>query len=494
MRNLFSQDKWKYLSITLIGILATSMLSVAFQLPQQIQDTLFGEQVNAPYGPHLAYGAGALTNVFALPSNNLFKGSAFYNVGFTTATTGTIKTIEITYPGGFNVAGAKLIQSQGTGAGSISVIGQVVKYTITTPVSVTAPKGMSILIANIVNPAIASNQVSVTTKDASAVIIDGPTNSATFSLTSVSFSMLAGNSIGTTKIIDGQVMTSDLANNAVTLPKLAADAVNSTNIVDGAIQLVDLAANSVDSSKITDESITGLDVSPNANLDITNLKIGGIPQLGMWNGRISLANTLNPVDSAQGEDQVGFDNSITIGTDGLPVISYFHAQLGDLKVLHCGNAECSSGNITTTVDSTGAAGSHSSIAIGKDGLPVISYQLDGDLKVLHCGNELCNSGNTANTVDSIGSVGYYTSVIIGADGLPVISYLDATNGNLKVAHCGNTGCSSGNTVTNADTAAADVGWTTSIAIGTDGLPVISYHDHTSFDLKVLHCEIGRAHV
>src|SRR5438093_285757 len=141
MRNLFSQDKWKYLSIALIGILATSLLA-AFQLPQQLQDTLFAEQVNAPYGLPSAYGAGALTNVFALPSNNLFKGTGYYNVGFTTATTGTIKTIEITYPVGFNVAGAKLIQSQGTGAGSISVIGQVVKYTITTPVSVTAPKGM----------------------------------------------------------------------------------------------------------------------------------------------------------------------------------------------------------------------------------------------------------------------------------------------------------------------------------------------------------------
>src|SRR2546422_5864789 len=173
-----SSQRWKLLSITLVGLLATSMLAVAFQLPQQLQDTMFAEQVNAPYGLPSAYGAGALTNVFALPSNNVFKGTGYYNIGFTTATTGTIKTIEITYPGGFNVAGAKLLLAQGTGAGSISVSGQVVKYTITTPVSVTAPKGMSILLANIVNPAIASNQVSVTTKDASAVIIDVPTNSA----------------------------------------------------------------------------------------------------------------------------------------------------------------------------------------------------------------------------------------------------------------------------------------------------------------------------
>jgi len=185
-----------------------------------------------PFGLPSAYGAGALTNVFALPSNNLFKGTGFYNIGFTTATTGTIKTIEITFPAGFNVAGAKLIQSVGMGAGSISISGQVVKYTITTAVSVTAPKAMMIMIGNVVNPAITSNQLSVTTRDTAAGIIDGPTNSATFTLTQVTSSMIAGSSITTTKILDGQVMNSDLA------------------------------SNSVDSAKISDATITSADTSP----------------------------------------------------------------------------------------------------------------------------------------------------------------------------------------------------------------------------------------
>ena len=183
-------EKWKFLSIAVIGVLATSLIAVAFQLPQQFQDTLFAEQVNVPFGLPSAYGAGALTNVFALPSNNLFKGTGFYNVGFTTATTGTIKTIEITFPAGFSAAGAKLIQSVGMGAGSISISGQVVKYTITTAVSVTAPKAMMIMIGNVVNPAVTSNQVSITTKTAAAAIIDGPTNSATFTLTRVTNSMV----------------------------------------------------------------------------------------------------------------------------------------------------------------------------------------------------------------------------------------------------------------------------------------------------------------
>ena len=40
----------------------------------------------------------------------------------------------------------------------------------------------------------------------------------------------------------------------------------------------------------------------------------------------------------------------------------------------------------------------------------------------------------AVTVDFTGSVGRDTSITVGADGLPVISYYDATNMDLKVAH------------------------------------------------------------
>jgi hypothetical protein len=246
--------------------------------------------------------------------------------------------------------------------------------------------------------------------------------------------------------------------------------------------------------------ITSVDTGGILGFDNTSITIGtdGLPVISYYdytnedlkvahcgNASCSSGNTTYSVDTG---GDVGGYNSIAIGTDGLPVISYYDATNGDLKVIHCGNASCSSGNTITSVDTGGNMGSNTSITIGTDGLPVISYfdATFGDLKVAHCGNASCSSGNTTYSVDTVGGVGYDTSITIGTDGLPVISYYDGTNYDLKVAHCGNASCSSGNTITSVDTAGY-VGSYTSITIGTDGLPVISYYDVTNYDLKVAKC-------
>lgn len=47
--------------------------------------------------------------------------------------------------------------------------------------------------------------------------------------------------------------------------------------------------------------------------------------------------------------------------------------------------------------------------------------------------------DTITTVDS-GGVGQYTSVAYGSDGLPLIAYYDVANADLKVAHCTDVAC------------------------------------------------------
>ncbi|MBI2856740.1 MAG: hypothetical protein HYX95_00335, partial [Chloroflexi bacterium] len=187
---------------------------------------------------------------------------------------------------------------------------------------------------------------------------------------------------------------------------------------------------------------------------------------------------------------VGEFTSITIGTDGFAIVSYFDSTNGDLKVAHCSNVACTATTNITTLDSGGAlggnVGSYTSIAIGADSLAIISYSdgTNGDLKVAHCSNVTCTSA-TITTLDSDGSVGIHTSITIGADGLAIISYYDTTNGDLKVAHCSNVTCTAATTTTVDST--DDVGSWTSITIGADGLAIISYFDATNIDLKVAHC-------
>jgi hypothetical protein len=48
--------------------------------------------------------------------------------------------------------------------------------------------------------------------------------------------------------------------------------------------------------------------------------------------------------------------------------------------------------------------------------------------------------NTITTVDPTGAVGRFSSITIGTDGLPVISYYDATDDDLKVVKCANPFC------------------------------------------------------
>jgi Collagen triple helix repeat (20 copies) len=186
---------------------------------------------------------------------------------------------------------------------------------------------------------------------------------------------------------------------------------------------------------------------------------------------------------------VGNSTAATVGADGLGLISYYDRTTGALKVAHCNNTACATA-VKTTLDSVGnfsAAALGTSVAIGTDGLALIGYfdQTNFGLKVAHCMNTACTSAGTSLVDPGPQSVGYFSSATIGADGLGLISYVSATTGNLKVAHCDNTACTSAVLSTLVNT--GDAFGQTSVAIGTDGLGLISYFDSVTFDLKVAHC-------
>jgi hypothetical protein len=198
---------------------------------------------------------------------------------------------------------------------------------------------------------------------------------------------------------------------------------------------------------------------------------------------------------------VGQYSSIAIGHDGLPVISYYAAGIDNLRVAKCADVACSTSQISNFTgqgwDNAGL-GKFSSLAIDPLGFPVISSRVEGfgvtALVVVRCGDPTCFvvlGTIKATDVDSVNqhSVGQYSSIAIGSDGLPVVSEYDFTSGDLRVVHCADLACdaaNSGLTVNVIDTA-NDVGLFPSVTIGVDDLPLIAYQDASFGAVKVAHC-------
>ncbi len=257
-----------------------------------------------------------------------------------------------------------------------------------------------------------------------------------------------------------------------------------------------------------DETSTLVDDPANIVGEYTSITIGadGLPIISYQDlsaGALKVAHcndvactgndeTITTVDDPA--NNVGTYTSIAIGADGLPIVSYRDVNAGALRVTHCNDVACTGNDETSTTvdDPADIVGEYTSITIGADGLPIISHkdQDAGALRVTHCDDVACTGNDETSTLvdDPANNVGDYTSITIGADGLPIISYRDSTAFALRVAHCNDVACTGNNeTITTVDDPANELGLFTSITIGDDGLPIISYRDSTAFALKVAHC-------
>jgi hypothetical protein len=144
----------------------------------------------------------ALGSVTARPTNNIVTTNSFYDIVFTTATAGAIKTIEVTFPAGTTIPSALVNEVEGIGPGSASKTGPTtITYTVANAVNVPAGTRIRLEITNINNPVnpSASYTVMVTTKNAANTPIDGPTPSTAFTMKQLGASIIAPGSITPTK-------------------------------------------------------------------------------------------------------------------------------------------------------------------------------------------------------------------------------------------------------------------------------------------------------
>jgi hypothetical protein len=194
-----------------------------------------------------------------------------------------------------------------------------------------------------------------------------------------------------------------------------------------------------------------------------------------------------------GRHDVGTHGSMALDTAGNPVIAYYDATDGDLKLVHCGDPYCRDGDASIeTVDSTGDVGMHASLALDTVGDPVIAYYDSApnfDLKLVHCNDPNCTgSDESIETVDATGDVGRHASLTLDGSGNPVVSYDDTTNGELKLVRCNDPNCTGGDeTIKVMDVPGDDVNQDGSLVIDGSGNPVISYYNTTSDWLMLMTC-------
>ena len=206
----------------------------------------------------------------------------------------------------------------------------------------------------------------------------------------------------------------------------------------------------------------------------------------------STVETLTPI----GGDTSGTDVAMAVLPDGRPVISYttsFNGGTVELRI--CTDPTCTASTLALP-SAVATVGRGTSVAVGRDGLPIFSYRSNsGFLQVVHCGNAACSAAtDTIADPDPVAFIGSDSSITIGADGLPVVSYRNEKNtpvtgsdDTLRVVHCGDMACATANrTITDVDTDAGS-GFSTAIAIGSDGLPVIAHRSSVSGAVRVVHC-------
>jgi len=238
----------------------------------------------------------------------------------------------------------------------------------------------------------------------------------------------------------------------------------------------DIAENVAVFSSITIGS-DGLPIVAHENLTAKNLRVSHC------NDVVCTSALTTIVDDPA--DLVGREPAITIGTDGFAIISHFDDTVKGLRITHCTTISCNAATSANVDDVADIVGQASSITIGSDGLPIVASRNASAkaLRVSHCNDIPCTSAVSTN-VDSTGnSPGFTPDVAIGADGMAIATHAD--NPDVHASHCSNLACTSATNV--VATPASAGGFAATLTIGADGMPVFGMLDSTLFALRVVHC-------
>lgn len=112
--------------------------------------------------------------------------------------------------------------------------------------------------------------------------------------------------------------------------------------------------------------------------------------------------------------------SLAFGPDGLPAIAYYDDANGDLVFANFTGTIWGLKALEHTADTSGVTDAAPSLTYGPDGNPAISFydSIEGDLRLTRFDGSSWN----VETVDSGGDTGVFSSLAFAPDGLPAIAF------------------------------------------------------------------------
>jgi hypothetical protein len=117
------------------------------------------------------------------------------------------------------------------------------------------------------------------------------------------------------------------------------------------------------------------------------------------------------------------------------------------------------GNSITTPDTFAA---YSSLKLDSTGNPVMAFSDWGgsyNLQILHCNDVNCSGGGEISSFPDTSVQGEFSSLTLDANGYPVVSYHDTTNIDLRILHCNDPNCTGDDeSIESPDTAGAVGAW------------------------------------
>lgn len=191
------------------------------------------------------------------------------------------------------------------------------------------------------------------------------------------------------------------------------------------------------------------------------------------------------------------DSDLIIGADGLPSIAYRYGLSfpgpASARLAKCLDLACTQATLTAL--SEARYGQFISATLSPNGFPLLAFSAlpQGSPNVVQCTTATCSGRSPLSDIDASAVVGgWRTSIAVGSDGLPFVAYHDSGSNDtgftqdLKFVKCANQDCSVTAQVLNLDSSGIN-GMHPDTLLGPDGTPLIAYFDSTNGRIKYIRC-------